>query len=87
MEEKVLAQCPTSQVLYADSIISGYTMAKCGFGVAIMPDFVCTNDPELCSVPMNIEDTISYGIVWNNQDNRKETRDLVQIIKEVYSSD
>ena len=84
MEKKIISQCPLSPVLYSDNQLSGCTMAKCGVGIAIMPDFICILDPELCIIPLETDDFVPYGVVWNKKDRRKETYDLLMTSKEVY---
>lgn len=84
MEKKIIEECQSSPVLYTDNQLSGCTMAKCGLGVAIMPDFICIPDPTLCVIPLETEDFVPYGIVWHKDDKRKETGDLIQAAKDVY---
>ena len=84
MEKKILESCVESPILYTDNSLSGCTMAKCGLGVAIMPDFICIADPELCIIPLAVEDYVSYGVAWHDVDKRRLTSDLVEAAQEVY---
>ncbi|MVB12721.1 Hca operon transcriptional activator HcaR [Caprobacter fermentans] len=86
MEKRIMEECRSSPVLYTDNQLSGCTMAKCGLGVAIMPDFICIPDPTLCVIPLETEDFVPYGIVWHKDDKRKETDDLIQAAIDVYRS-
>lgn len=85
MEKRIMEQCRLSPVLYTDNQLSGCTMAKCGIGVAIMPDFICIPDPTLCVIPLETEDFVPYGIVWHAEDRRVETADLLQAAIDVYA--
>lgn len=84
IEKIIIENCPTSPVVYADSTLSGCTMAKSGLGIAIMPDFIYINDDDLSIIPLDIEYYISYGIVWDKRDIRKESLDFINFAKEVY---
>lgn len=84
IEEMILENCPQSSTLYTDNALSGCTMAKCGLGIAVMPDFICIADPELCIIPLAVEDTVSYGVAWHDTDKRRLTSSLVTTAQEIY---
>ncbi len=59
-------------------------MIKGNLGIAVMPDFVCQEDSALSIVPMNIEETISYGNAWHQKNDRKEIKGFVANTRETY---
>lgn len=86
MEEKLVSSCPLSPILLADNQLSGCTMAKCGLGIAVMPDFIYSMDKALHIVPLETEDNVSYGALWHTDDKRKQTKSLLAIAKKVFQT-
>jgi len=61
-------------------------MIKGKLGIAVMPNFVCSEDPDLSIIPMDLNDSISYGIVWHKTNYLNETKEFVAITKQIYKS-
>lgn len=87
LQKSLQLTCPTSAVYFGDSALIGYTMIKGRLGIAVMPNFVCPEDPELAIVPMDLEDLISYGIMWHKNNKRSEIKGFVEITKQIYKND
>lgn len=81
-----ISSCPLSPILLADNQLSGCTMAKCGLGIAVMPDFIYSMDKALHIVPLETEDNVSYGALWHTDDKRKQTKSLLAIAKKVFQT-
>ncbi|WP_026881951.1 LysR family transcriptional regulator [Clostridium akagii] len=86
VQKDIQLQCPTSMFYFADGPIIGHTMIKGKLGIAVMPDFVCTEDPSLSCIPMDLNYSISYGIAWHKNNELAEIKGFVKIAKEIYKS-
>ncbi|MBU3199845.1 LysR family transcriptional regulator [Clostridium estertheticum] len=84
VQKEIQEKCPTSMVYFGDGPLISYTMIKGNLGIAVMPDFVCTEDPELSIIPMDISDLISYGIAWHKNNVRDEIKGFIAITKQIY---
>lgn len=84
MVEQIRHCCPRSPITYVDHQMTGCTMAKSGLGLAIMPDFICISDPELCQIPFQVDESIPYGIVWRHSHASKFLDEFIKIAKETY---
>ncbi|MGN0710218.1 MAG: LysR family transcriptional regulator [Anaerovoracaceae bacterium] len=85
MEKKIITACPLSPIIFSDNQLSGCTLAKCGLGIAIMPDFIYSADESLNIVPLETDDVVSYGAAWHMDDNSNKTKRLISIAKESYN--
>ncbi|WP_242949557.1 hypothetical protein [Clostridium pasteurianum] len=61
-------------------------MIKGRLGIAVMPDFVCPKDPELSFIPIDINDSISYGIAWHKNNKQDHIKGFVNITKQIYKN-
>lgn len=77
-------KCPSAPVYFSDHPLVTYPMIKGRLGIAVMPDFVCPKDFALSIIPMNIVETISYGIAWHKKHASKEMKGFVAITQEIY---
>lgn len=84
VQKEIQVHCPSATVYFSDHPLITYTMIKGNLGIAVMPDFVCPEDSALSIIPMNIDETISYGIAWHKKDDRKEIKGFVALTKETY---
>jgi len=84
VQKDIQIECPNSTVYFSDSALISYTMIKGGLGIAVMPNFVCPEDPELSIIPMDIRDIISYGIAWHRGNERDEIKGFAAITKQIY---
>ncbi|AWI03211.1 LysR family transcriptional regulator [Clostridium drakei] len=84
VQKDIQIKCPTSTVYFGDGPLISYTMIKGKLGIAVMPNFVCPQDPELSIIPMDISDLISYGIAWHKGNERNEIKGFVAITKQIY---
>lgn len=73
-----------SSKLYCDSVFSGYTLVKSGYGIAIMPDFVCLECPDVTAVSIASNDYVSYGIAWNKNTSDNIAHDLINVAENIY---
>jgi len=86
VQKDIQIKCPTSMFYFGDGPLIGYAMIKGKLGIAVMPNFVCPEDPELSIIPMDINDSISYGIAWHKNNEWGETKGFVAITKQIYKS-
>lgn len=85
MIKNIEQACKCSPKRFCDSVFSGYTLVKSGFGIAIMPDFVCLEDPDVSIRPLSGSETISYGVAWNQNMVSPAKQDFIRIAKQVYA--
>jgi len=71
---------------FCDGPLIGYTMIKGKLGIAVMPDFVCPEDTDLSIIPMDLTNSISYGIAWHKNNELNEIKGFVAITKQIYKS-
>ncbi|SDZ20138.1 DNA-binding transcriptional regulator, LysR family [Evansella caseinilytica] len=83
IQNNIQLQCPNSTVYFSDSALISDTMIKGGVGIAVMPDFVCSRDPDLSIIPLDVSDLISYGIVWDKTNERSEIKEFLKITMQV----
>ena len=76
--------CVNSPKLYCDSVFRGYTFVKCGFGLAIMPDFVCLECSDTVVIPLSSDEYISYGVAWNKNNYDKTANDFINVTESIY---
>lgn len=86
VQKDIQIQCPKSMFYFGDGPLIGYTMIKGKLGIAVMPDFVCPEDPDLSIIPMDLNDSISYGIAWHKNNELNEIKGFVAITKQIYKS-
>jgi len=86
VQNKIQIQCPDSTVYFSDSALIAYTMIKGRVGIAVMPNFVCPEDSELSIVPLDICDSISYGIAWHKVTERNEIKKFIATTKQIYKT-
>lgn len=86
VQRDIQAKCPDSMLYFSDGPLIAYTMIKGNLGIAVMPDFVCPKDEELSIVPMDIEDSLSYGIAWHKNNNQAKVKEFVHITKRIYKN-
>jgi len=86
VQNDIQITCPNSIVYFSDSALISYTMIKGTLGIAVMPDFVCPEDPELSIISLDVKDSISYGIAWNKNNKRNEIKGFVAITKQIYKT-
>jgi DNA-binding transcriptional LysR family regulator len=86
VQKDIQIQCPTSTVYFSDGPQISYAMIKGKLGVAVMPDFVCPDDPGLSIIPIDINDSISYGIAWHKNNKQDHIKGLVNITKQIYKN-
>jgi len=84
IQKDIQIKCPYSTVYFSDSALISYIMIKGSIGIAVMPNFVCPEDPELSIIPLDVEDLISYGIAWNKNNKRNEVKGFIEITKQIY---
>lgn len=86
VQNDIQITCPNSTVYFSDCALISYIMIKGTIGIAVMPNFVCPEDPELSIIPLDVKDSISYGIAWNKNNKRNEIKGFVAITKQVYKT-
>jgi LysR family hca operon transcriptional activator len=86
VQKNIQIKCPNSTVYLSDSALISYTMIKGNLGIAVMPNFVCPDDPQLSIIPLDITDSISYGIAWHKNNERNEIKKFVAITKQIYKT-
>lgn len=86
VQKDIQIQCPTSMFYFVDGPLISYTMIKGKLGIAVMPDFVCVEDPNLSIISMDLNDSISYGIAWHKNNELAQIKGFVSIAKEIYNS-
>ncbi|MFT8348959.1 LysR family transcriptional regulator [Clostridium saccharoperbutylacetonicum] len=86
VQKDIQMQCPTSTIYFSDGPLIAYTMIRGKLGIAVMPDFVCPNDPELSIIPIDINDIISYGIAWHKNNKQSHIKGFVNITKQIYKN-
>lgn len=85
MEQYIITACPNSPITYVDHQMTGCIMARGGLGIAIMPDFICVPDKHIATLPLEIKEKVSYGIVWRTKNVSQMVEDFVLLAKESYA--
>ncbi|MFT8870471.1 MAG: hypothetical protein ABF906_09655, partial [Liquorilactobacillus nagelii] len=73
-------------IIFSDNQISGLIMTKSNLGVAIMPDFIAGNDPEVAIIPYKSQKYVSFGLLKNtaNSSENELISYFEKVSKEVY---
>lgn len=86
VQNDIQIKCPTSTVYFGDGPLIAYTIIKAGLGIAVMPNFVCPEDSDLSIIPIDIDDSISYGIAWHKNTKQDHIKGFVNITKQIYKN-
>lgn len=86
VQKNIQIQCPMSTIYFSDGPLISYAMIKGKLGIAVMPDFVCPKDPELSIIPIDINDSISYGIAWHQNNKKDNVKGFINITKQIYKN-
>ncbi|MET3207424.1 UNVERIFIED_CONTAM: LysR family hca operon transcriptional activator [Paenibacillus sp. PvR008] len=84
VQNDIQMQCSDSIVYFSDNALISDAMIKGGMGIAVMPNFVCSEDSELSVIPLDVKDLISYGIAWHKNNERNEIKEFVATTKQIY---
>jgi len=84
LQNELHHKCPNATIFFAEDILSKIVMVKSGMGIAIVPSFAVTDDPDLVLIPVIPLEKISYGMAWKKNDTRAELLAFINIVKEFY---
>lgn len=71
-----------SDFFLCDSSESALTLAKAGYGIAILPDLITESDPALQSVPLSETTFLSYGIYYKNLKEKPLLKRFLKLVQE-----
>ncbi|MFT9051833.1 LysR family transcriptional regulator [Liquorilactobacillus nagelii] len=85
-ERILMKENPQIPIIFSDNQISGLIMTKSNLGVAIMPDFIAGNDPEVAIIPYKSQKYVSFGLLKNtaNSSENELISYFEKVSKEVY---
>lgn len=84
VQQKIRRENPGLTCYYSGSSSHTIPMIEAGLGIAVMPNFVCENSPQVTAIPFETGERIEYGIAWNRQDTSKKLQKFLQITKQTY---
>ncbi|HHG0704209.1 TPA: LysR family transcriptional regulator [Klebsiella pneumoniae] len=64
VQQRIISSLPDCQFIFSDSISSGEIYIKSNMGVAIIPSFCTPSDSHLAHLPLDINETLSYGVAY-----------------------
>lgn len=79
---RLLENRPSHDIYFCEAMESAITLAKADYGIAILPNFMLDQDPELCYSSIIDCQPLSYGIYYKNLIGNKLRKTFVQIAKE-----
>lgn len=72
----------SSDIYLTNSMDGAATLAKAGFGIAVMADICVNKDPGLRYIPINDTPELSYGIYYRKPVSRPELKSFIRIAVE-----
>lgn len=84
IQRSLLDQKSMNDIYMQDSPESCITLAKAGFGIAILPDLIPQRDPAMVSLPLDGFEPISYGAYYNSTAGNPVLKLFLQLCKEQF---
>lgn len=84
LQSTLRKDCKDIHVYFSSSAIHSTPMICGGLGIAVMPNFICPDAPELVSIPFRTEIEIEYGIAWHSYDTSEKVHQFIRIARRLY---
>ncbi|MBM6828825.1 LysR family transcriptional regulator [Anaerotignum lactatifermentans] len=85
IQHQVMGNRPSSHIYLCDSIETSVTLARAGYGTAIVPDHFAIRDPALSYVPIADTERLSYGIYYKKLAGHPELKSFLEFARTFFS--
>lgn len=75
-----------SDVHFCSSSAAAYVLARSGFGVALLPDILVPNDPEIAKIALNDSPSLSFGMFYRSTGKDTLKRQFIAAASEIFKS-
>ena len=79
---RVLESCSPAQVYFCDTVEAALTLARAGFGAALLPDLFQSRPSALCFTPVVDAAPLSYGLHYKTLTGHPLRRDFVRLARQ-----
>lgn len=86
IQQKIMQDKPMAEISMCDSAEECITLAKAGFGIAVLPDLMTLKDPSLSYIPLTGFEPMSYGAYYNSTANRLALKLFLKLCREYFPS-
>ncbi len=87
VQDDLRRECRDINTYLSSSAIYTGAMIQGGLGIAVMPSFVCPEDPQLSAIPFRTKAAVEYGIAWHSYDTSEKVRQFVRIARQLYDKE
>ncbi len=84
-QRTILDQKPMSDIYMQDSPEACITLAKAGFGIAVLPDLNLARDPDLSYLPFAGSESLSFGAYYNSTSGNPVLKLFLQLCRKQFS--
>lgn len=85
IQRQIMGNRPASDIYLCDSVETSVTLARAGYGTAIVPNHFAIKDPALSYVPIAGTEQLSYGIYYKKLAGHPELKSFLEFAKTFFS--
>ena len=82
---RILEDRSPLEVSFCESAEASVTLARAGYGAAVVPDFFPRRDPSLVYLPIVDAAPMSYGVYYKTLANHPRRRAFVELVRETFA--